>query len=125
MLRVLFYSYALLFLSLLIHEWIHYILIKIFQKEIKSIKINFLGGKISYTNDHEYIKILTIAVAPNIALPFLGGFLFYLDMGMYYNIFALFCVLNLINLFPFTADGSTVLYCILKIIMPKKILKEK
>ncbi|MCP3027075.1 metalloprotease family protein [Halobacillus sp. A5] len=120
MMQVLFTLYLLLFAVLLLHELIHLLFIKIYKKEVQSFTINFWGGKAAYVNDHNYVDILVISAAPNLVLPMLGCVVFSLDSGLYFNAFAFFCLINLVNLLPFTSDGSAVLYSIMKLAERKK-----
>lgn len=108
--------YVFLLCILLTHEFIHFIFIKRYKKQIKSIKINPLGGKIVYVNDHNYSHILIISAAPNIILPILGLLILYLGTGAYSNAIAIMCLLNLLNLLPFTSDGTAILYSFLKLV---------
>ena len=114
--KVSLWAYLLLFFVMIIHELIHLMFIKLFKKEIKSIRINPFGGKVSYINDHKYVDILIISIAPNVLFPLLGGLLLYNNLGGIYNLFAIFCLIHLVNFLPFTADGRVVLYCLLKIV---------
>ncbi|WP_411809776.1 metalloprotease family protein [Bacillus halotolerans] len=101
---------------LLIHELIHLLFIKLFNKKINSIKINLLGGKVSYVNDNRHFHILIISAAPNLIIPIVGFLLLQLNQGVYFDILSIICIFNCINLLPFTADGSAILYCVLKIL---------
>ncbi|AOZ88316.1 hypothetical protein BK049_06155 [Bacillus xiamenensis] len=108
--------YLILMSVLIIHEAIHLLLIKKFQKKILGLKLNIFGASVSYLNDKKYLHIFVISVAPNIILPISGGLLLYYDISIYWNAFAFICILNLVNLFPFTADGSIILYSIMKML---------
>ncbi|MFG6146847.1 metalloprotease family protein [Halobacillus sp. B23F22_1] len=120
MIQVLFFLYLLLFVVLLLHELIHLLFIKIYNKEVQSFTINVWGGKAVYVNDHNYVDILIISAAPNLILPMLGVVVFSMDSGLYFNAFAFFCLINLVNLLPFTADGSAILYSVMKLVERKK-----
>ncbi|QFT87740.1 hypothetical protein FIU87_03660 [Bacillus sp. THAF10] len=113
--------YLMVFCVMVVHEAIHLFFIKLFKKKIKSIKINLLGGKISYVNDKKHFDILIISIAPNIILPLIGILLYQLDFGIYGTILAFICFLNLVNLLPFTADGSAVIYAVIKMLQKKGI----
>ncbi|MBP2004891.1 metalloprotease family protein [Halobacillus andaensis] len=121
MIQVLFFLYLLLFGVLLLHELIHLLFIKLYKKEVQSFTLNAWGGKAVYVNDHNYADILIISAAPNLILPMLGFVVFSLDSGLYFNAFAFFCLINLLNLLPFTSDGSAVLYSIMKLVERKKV----
>ncbi|MGM0817285.1 MAG: metalloprotease family protein [Bacillota bacterium] len=108
--------YLILMSVLLIHEAIHLLLIKKFRKKILGMKLNLFGASVIYRNDKKYLHIFIISVAPNLILPISGGILLYYDISIYWNAFAFMCILNLVNLFPFTADGSIILYSIMKML---------
>lgn len=112
---IIFWTLFLLFSVLLMHELIHYAFIKVFKKELTSFKINLFGGKVTYINDGKYGEIFLISAAPNIILPILGFFLLQADLGLYYDLFAILCLANLLNFLPFIEDGRVMLYCVLKV----------
>ncbi|WP_078061772.1 metalloprotease family protein [Bacillus zhangzhouensis] len=112
-----FMLFYLIFMSvLLIHEAIHLLFIRKLGKKILSMKFNLFGASVTYLNDNKYLDIFIISVAPNIILPISGGILLSYDISIYWNAFAFICILNLVNLFPFTADGSIILYSIMKML---------
>lgn len=119
MLQAMAWLYGLLFIVLLLHELIHFLFIKLFHKKLITCKITFFGGKVTYENDDRFVEILIISLAPSIVLPMIGGLIWYANLGLYFNVFAAFCLLNVVNFLPFTADGRIALYCILKMFEPR------
>ncbi|HLR74090.1 MAG TPA: DUF3267 domain-containing protein [Virgibacillus sp.] len=117
--QVILWLYVLMFLVLIMHELIHLLFVKLFKKELISFKINVFGGKVTYVNDTKHAEILLISLAPSVILPILGAIILYADLGIYYNVFALFCLINMINFLPVTADGRVALYCLLKMMESK------
>jgi hypothetical protein len=96
----------------MIHEGFHYGLARIFNRN-PQIKINkYLQVSVVYKNNHNDLQNLVIACVGPLCLVCIGIFI----SGN--NLFSLpakiFCLANLINLFPVTADGEVIILSLLR-----------
>src|SRR5690554_6856259 len=108
-----FYEVITLYICLLVHEMGHYIMIKIFKKEIKLLEISPFGGILyldKCQNDKNYKELLIYLGGPiaSLLLYFIFKYLNVNELLLRSSIYIL--VLNLLPIIPL--DGARVLMCI-------------
>lgn len=107
-----------LIVVVILHEYIHWIFAKIFNRHPSVTISKFFTASIQYQNNGKDFENLVIAASPGLILPL---FSFIIPQNnLYFIMIKIFSFLNFLNLLPLTADGEVILLSLLNIIMPRK-----
>lgn len=119
-----FYEVMTLYICLLVHEFGHYVMIKLFKKDIKLLEISPLGGilHIDKCQNDKNIKELLIYIGGPLASLLLYLTFKYLNVSELLIKSSLYILIfNLLPIIPL--DGARILMCLKQYLLPyKKVL---
>ncbi|MFV0556512.1 MAG: hypothetical protein ACK5LM_05375 [Lactovum sp.] len=119
MILKLFFLYFLsIYLILIVHEYLHFLLAKFLKYEVSIICVHPLAFKLVYENKNKALENLLIA-AFSPAFLFVIGIL--LPSNVYTLLLKLSCLSNFFNLLPITADGEVILLSLVQIFRKRNL----
>lgn len=108
---VLFIGYVVsIFIVVVIHELIH-IITAFFLKVKFSLAFKWLIPVVEYSSQEEWWRILLISLSAPIVSILIGVII---PNSGYLIVLKIMFLLNFLNLLPFTADGESAIYSIMK-----------
>lgn len=99
--------------TIVIHEFFHYIIAKLFGYRPKLLFSSYLSPTITYENKHDHLSNLIISAVGPLGTAVLGAIVPNIQL---FSLFKIVCFLHLVCLLPITADGQVILLSILSII---------